>query len=64
MFYPVKIFTHNKNNNNNNNNNNNKVKKSAVSVVSAPLRDFLVLKHLLKTVHILNGSNGLNMADF
>ena len=31
--------------------------------MSAPSGDILVLKHLLKTVHILNGSNGLNMAD-
>ena len=39
------------------------VKKSVVSVVSAPSRDFLVLKHVLKTVDAEARSNGLNMAN-
>ena len=39
------------------------VEKSVVSVVSAPSRDFLVLKHVLITAHAEARSNGLNMAD-
>ena len=35
------------------------VKKSVVSVVFAPSRDFLVLEYVLKTFHI----QGLNMTD-
>ena len=38
------------------------VEKSVVSVVSAPPRDFLVLKHVLITAHAEARSNGLNMA--
>ena len=39
------------------------VKKSIVSVVSAPSRDFPDLKHVLITAHAEARSNGLNMAD-
>ena len=39
------------------------VKKSIVSVVSVPSRDFLDLKHVLITAYAEARSNGLNMAD-